>query len=81
MHQKKKRRNEKRKKQAYTSRTKKMRSRPESSSHRRIKERIGFSKNNLQLDVAAQNSFGKINYEVGNKVKINFDKENIVGFV
>ena len=43
--------------------------------------KIGFSKNNLQLDVAAQNSFGKINYEVGNKVKINFDKENIVGFV
>ena len=42
--------------------------------------KIGFSKNNLQLDVAAQNSFGKINYEVGNKVKINFDKENIVGF-
>ena len=43
--------------------------------------KIGFSKNNLQLDVAAQNSFGKINYELGNKVKINFDKENIVGFV
>ena len=43
--------------------------------------KIGFSKNNLQLDVAAQNSFGKINYEVGNKVKINIDKENIVGFV
>ena len=43
--------------------------------------KIGFSKNNLQLDVAAQNSFGKINYEVGNKVKINFDNENIVGFV
>ena len=43
--------------------------------------KIGFSKNNLKLDVAAQNSFGKINYEVGNKVKINFDKENIVGFV
>ena len=42
--------------------------------------KIGFSKNNLQLDVAAQNSFGKINYELGNKVKINFDKENIVGF-
>ena len=42
--------------------------------------KIGFSKNNLQLDIAAQNSFGKINYEVGNKVKINFDKENIVGF-
>ena len=43
--------------------------------------KIGFSKNNLQLDVATQNSFGTINYEIGNKVKINFDKENIVGFV
>ena len=43
--------------------------------------KIGFSKNNLQLDIAAQNSFGKINYEVGNKVEINIDKENIVGFI
>ena len=48
-----------------------------------VKKFVGMfniNKNNLQLDVAAQNSFGKINYEVGNKVKINFDKDNIVGF-
>ncbi len=32
------------------------------------------------LNVSTQNSFGQMNYKVGEKVKLNIDKDNIVGF-